>query len=301
MGAAGVESAPEVVRGLGDLLVSRGVLTPQALADTIRARRNDDVPLDRRLLSSGAVTRRELLSVLDGAWDASAVDLMTNPPDPELMKRIAHSLMLSERWVPHHLESDGSIVVASAEIPDAARAARIKELLGPIDDVPAVHFVVTTDWDITQALLGALPSELVAQAAEALSAARPDLSAERGWVPWQRNAVILAGIVLFLSLAVSLHATLLLLLTAVNAMFFVGVAFKVVVSVVGICKVGRIEHQKRTADRQPEARLPDEQLPMFTILVPVYHEAEVLTDVVEHLERARLPRRQAPSPRAPRA
>ncbi len=271
-------------RGLGDVLVTRGVLAPQALADAVRARHSDGIPLDRRLLASGAVTRRELLSALEGAWGAPAVDLMADPPDPRLVTSIPRDVMLRERWVPHHEDPGGTMVVATAEVPDTALTARVRgQLLAAGRVVRTIEFVATTDWDVSQALLGALPSDLVEQAAGALAAARPDLSADRGWVPWQRNSVVVAFVVLAIALLVSVPTTLLFLLIAVNVMFFVGVTFKIVTCTVGMRRVARIEREQARTDRERETRIPDAELPRYTILVPVYHEAEVLPHVVEHL------------------
>jgi cellulose synthase/poly-beta-1,6-N-acetylglucosamine synthase-like glycosyltransferase len=50
----------------------------------------------------------------------------------------------------------------------------------------------------------------------------------------------------------------------------------------------------RRADRQPRGapRLPDEELPRYTVLVPLYREANVLEPLVAHLSRLDYPRDQ---------
>ncbi len=232
MGREATEIESPAQRGLGDVLVACGILAPQALADSVRAQLKDHIPLDRRLLTAGVVTRRDLLEALDDVWGVPAIDLMVDPPDPELMRAIPRELLRAPAVGAHitssHLARSSwrrpKCPTAELEEPRSGNAGRLRS-----GDCRVDLHLITTGWDLTQALLGVLPSEMVEQAAEALASARPELSAELGWARWQRNAVAGRGArararapgVGFAHGAASCSSH-------VNVMFFVGVSFKIV-------------------------------------------------------------------------
>jgi membrane glycosyltransferase len=195
--------------------------------------------------------------------------------------------------VPHHLEAgtdpdDGPAraVVATAEEPTAELADHVRTVLG----VPELRFVATTDWDVDQAVLLGCQDELVEEAVYGLAATRPDLSASTGWSRWQWIATMLAIVALVAASVVRPSGTLTTALIAVNVLFFVGVAFKLVTCVVGIVHLARVERshdpRRRAAPVAPVPRTPEHELPVYTILVPAYHEANVVTKVIEHVRDA---------------
>jgi len=76
-------------------------------------------------------------------------------------------------------------------------------------------------------------------------------------------------------------------------MFFVGVVFKLAACSVGMVHLSRLrrQHDPRSG-AQPVAsvpRIPDDELPVFTILVPAYREANVVSKVIEHVRELDYP------------
>ena len=65
--------------------------------------------------------------------------------------------------------------------------------------------------------------------------------------------------------------------------FVLGVLFKLITSVAGI---GSTRRRSRQA---PAARVPDNELPLYTVLVPVYREANIVAGLIEHLRRLDYP------------
>lgn len=72
---------------------------------------------------------------------------------------------------------------------------------------------------------------------------------------------------------------------AVNVIFVVSVVFKLLVSLVGASR----ERQQVVTDAEVAA-LKDTDLPLFTILVPAYHEANVIGSLMSNLSRFNYPR-----------
>ena len=293
--STGVGTRPR--RRMGEILVDRGLLTPAVLEERLEEHRRAGAPLGRILMAHGDVTRLQLWDALAEGWQLDSIDLIADPPDPAVIASVDSSLLLDERWVPVRIErsEDGRTVavVAVCDEPDDRRGTDIAARLG----VDRVRFLATTDWDVEQAILAAFSHELVTRAAFELAEERPELSAADPIAAWQKVAgLALAGSIVVGAL-VDWRACLLAVLLVLNVMFAVGVGFKIVTCLIGMARLRRLDEavappavdpQRAGAPEPTTARrsgydLTDDELPVFTILVPAYREANVVAEVVEHV------------------
>ena len=277
---------------LGDALLAQRAITREGLDAALERHRREGVRLGDAALADGDLTRRDLYAALARTWNLPFVDLVAEPPDPAVIAAGDPDEMLREHWVPLHqraLAGPGGaqtteLVVATAEGPDPVLADRLRSRF----DVDAVRFVVTTDWDVDHAVLVGRQQTVVERAAEGLAETAPEISAKTGWARWQKTAAALVLALVVLAFIISARETLIVGLIAINVMFFVGVAFKILTSVVGMWHVHHVEHTGPEASRrgplQAVPRLPDADLPVYTILVPAYRESNVVTKVIEHID-----------------
>lgn len=283
-------------RRMGEVLVQRGLLSPELLERRLEEHRREGAPLGRILMAHGDITRLQLWDALAQGWQLDSIDLIAQPPEPSALDGLDSSLLLAQRWVPVRIERSGGRRVATVAVcdePDDRRRADVARRL----DVDVVHFVATTDWDVEQAILAAFSDELVTRAAYELAEQRPELSAADPVATWQKAAGLLVPVALLLGCVLDWRATLLFILLVLNLVFAVGVAFKLVTCVVGMAHLRRrparpdehpdggptdprAEQTGRTGDGSD---IPDHELPTYTILVPAYREANVVGDVVEHV------------------
>ena len=228
------------------------------------------------------MSRRDVFSALADTWGLPLVDLIEQPPDDDLVREIGAEALLREQWVPHHRTTD-TLWVATSERPSDALMQSIRVRF----DVGTVRFAATSDWDIDQAILLACKEELMDDAAYGLADRTPERSARSGWGKWQRIALIGSVGAFVIAATLDWRATVLLSLLVVNLLFLFGIAFKVLACLVGMRQLRRVE--KRNDPRhgaEPVGlvrRLPDNELPVYTILVPAYHEANVVAKVIEHV------------------
>jgi glycosyltransferase XagB len=286
-------TSPRSTRRVGEVLVDRGVITRAKLAETLQRQATEGGRLGRLLTADGEVARRDLYAALAEAWNLAFVDLISDPPDVQLLRQVGPDQMLAAHWVPHRMleEVTGdhnvrTLVVATAERPDgtldeAVRAAMVPPL-GPADHV---HYKATTDWDIDQAVLLGCQDEIVEEAADGLARSHPELSASTGWAPWQRRALWAALAVLLVAGVFAPTPTLIVSLLAINLLFIVGVSFKIAACIAGMFHVHSVERRGRPEPGTLTAvpRVADKDLPEYTILVPAYHEANVVSKVIEHV------------------
>ena len=248
--------------------------------------------IGRVLLNYGFCSRLELYRHWASCLNRPFVDLIANPPDFSLFRDLDPSVMLDERWVPWRI-SDGkygkTLVVASAN-PDIRLLDTAKEAFG----IGRVAYLVTTDWDILQAVSTGAGKTVAHIAGEELAVNRPHLSASRGpsWVQWlilAAAAVAMVGL-MYWNRFVGLDV----LLTILNIYFDASIATKLVFALTGSREV-RKEEEKRLrklieGDGIIRRRVADSDLPMYTVLVPCYREANVIPQVLSNIEKLDYPR-----------
>lgn len=266
---------------IGEVLVDAGVITPQQLDEALRQQRQAGGHLGVYLILMGACTRLELYQGLARQLGFPFANLRTDPPDAELMARLDAKEQAHRSWIPYRWD-DGRLVIALVEPPTREVIATAMRQFG----ADTIDIVITTDWDLDQAVTRFCRANLLFTAAEELAAISPDRSAKGKPVPWQRVAlyVVIAGLIAGLVLRPS--ATLIAMLAAINVFFAVAILFKVVTTAVGLVSLHdqRVKEERLAEvgiDLDPE--VADQDLPMYTILVPVFHEANVVELVMDHL------------------
>ncbi|NPA26973.1 MAG: glycosyltransferase [Chloroflexi bacterium] len=274
---------PKTSLRLGELLLQEGLIRPEDLDRALEMQRRTGSPLGQILIALGLVRRYDLYRLLARQWNLPFRDLLQDPPDPEVVRLGSPEQMLREGYLP--LEREGNVWhIATARRPTPEREARIREQLGiPPDDV--VQFYVTTDWDIEQVIRDVFREEVIHSTVLGLYYRRPHESAYTVLTRGQFAVLALGLLSLILALWWAPYPTLLLLNACINIGFLAGIAFKFVVSL-----VGATAEQWEPITQEDLAALRDEDLPRYTILVPVYREANVIRPLLESLSKLDYPR-----------
>jgi cellulose synthase/poly-beta-1,6-N-acetylglucosamine synthase-like glycosyltransferase len=216
----------------------------------------------------------------------SLVDLLIEPPDASLFDGLSHHQLVQEQWVPWRLrtEGDGRTELSVASVsPLAPKALRSIAAARGVDE--AVN-LITTDWDIEQVVLDRYRDLILADAIDQLAEHERELSAQRPWRTRQTLGFVIAGLVIAAALVIDLRTTALVLLTATNLVFLAAAGFKVVAALAGR------GHRTEPAAAAPDAAatIPDEDLPLYTILVPAYREAGITQQLIDNLGGIDYPR-----------
>jgi glycosyltransferase XagB len=283
---------------MGEVLVDRGIITQGLLEERLVEHQYAGSPLGRILMVHGDLTRPQLWDALAETWGIGTIDLMADRPDPVVLDAVDPTVMIEQRWVPVRVDAGTAVVAVCDEPDDALGVAVLAELRSGGLEVDDVRFLATTDWDVEQAVLSGRGETLVTRAAFALAETRPDLSAADPVVLWQKVAGLVVPALLVVGTVVDWRLTLLVVLLGLNAAFTIGVAFKIVTCVWGMVTHRDVHHRPvdpgsavdqggdvddEGRSRTPGWDIPDHELPVYTILVPAYREANVVTEVVEHV------------------
>jgi cellulose synthase/poly-beta-1,6-N-acetylglucosamine synthase-like glycosyltransferase len=259
-------------RALGDLLVARRVLNLPQLDEAVALAERWHVRLGDAILSRNWVDPAVYYQAVAFQYELPFVDLIRDVPDPSLLsvdEADSYARKLTIPWK----RSAGQIVIATAEPgPETLLFARKRWGTG-------VSFVVASKFDIVWAVQAAFADALSHRAVHELSELNPELSAKQVFTPGQ----IIFGYALLTVLLVGLALSPIAALIALNVMmsvFYLGnFIFKGLLVFVG---------GARSAERDDviaiEARaLSDDELPVFTVLVPMYKEPAMLPMLAQAL------------------
>ena len=271
MAQVGVPSVQSVA--FAELLLQSGLISEDDLALARAAKARTGSHIDEILVSQGMVTPDALRSVMARAWGLPVLDLVSTKHDSALMHRWSGQMMVTENWMPLRRLDDGTILVATSRIPDAERRAHIELALG----LP-VTFGVATSWDIRNLALHVFRAEIADEAANELFRQNPSLSARVVVSAGQRNGFIALLAVTLIALMLWPSGVIITLLTVMSLVFLAGTVFKYLVAMRG-AKYDVVE--RVTAEQV--AALTDSELPIYTVLVPVFREANIVGQLVANL------------------
>jgi cellulose synthase/poly-beta-1,6-N-acetylglucosamine synthase-like glycosyltransferase len=256
-----------------ELLVHSGLISEQDLELARAAKARTGSHIDEILVSQGIVSPQALRSVMAHAWGLPVLDLHTVPHDSVFMHRWSGQLMVAENWMPLRREPDGSVLVATARIPDAERREHIQRTVGE-----PVRFGVATSWDIRNLVLRVFHAEIADEAANELFRQNPELSARVVFSRGQKVGFIALVVIGLVCLVFWPAIVVITAIAAISVIFFAGTLFKFLIAMRG-AKFDVVER----VTQQLVDDLRDSDLPIYTVLVPVFREANIVGQLVGNL------------------
>jgi cellulose synthase/poly-beta-1,6-N-acetylglucosamine synthase-like glycosyltransferase len=263
-------------RALGDILVARRVLTLGQLDEAVALAEAWHVSLGNAILSRNWAEPAVYYQAVAYHYELPLVNLISDPPDLDLLLEGEADIYARKLAIPWK-SSDGQLLIATAEPgPDIVLYAR--ERWGT-----HVAFVVATKFDIIWAVQAAFDDALSARAIYELAELSPELSAQRVFTPGQLIfGYALFSLILF-GLAQSPVTTLIALNIAMSVFYLGNFAFKGLLVLFGGMRVG-----DETIAIEARA-LRDDELPVFTVLVPMYKEPAMLPMLAQALRNLDYP------------
>jgi cellulose synthase/poly-beta-1,6-N-acetylglucosamine synthase-like glycosyltransferase len=265
-------------RALGDLLVGRRVITLPQLDEAVALAETWDVRLGDALLSRHWMDPRRYYETYARHFDLAFVDLVAEPPDPGLMSPDDADACARRLTLPWRMR-DGGIAIATAE-PGPETVLFARERWGS-----AIEFVVASKFDIIYAIQTACADSLSDAAVFELADRDPAMSARQVASPLQ--VVLGYGLLtaLLVGAAFAPIMTLIVLNAFVSLFYFGGFVFKGVLMSIGGAR--STEADQRIAIEARALRV--EELPVFTVLVPMFREAQMLPGLAQALRNLDYP------------
>ena len=250
------------------------------------------------LLTWAKVNRLQLWDAQCELWRIPWVDVRVNKPDPHLASAAGLETCLANGWVPHHINGD-ALVVATSVPPTAEGAARaLTAVAAVIEGAVRVEWIGCSDLDIDHMLLTACRDDVIWDAAQRLAEEHPHETAATGPAPWNYPVLIGTLIIFVVAMVLRPIGTLAVFAVGLSVAFVVGTGFKAVAAYAGgralrKQEIATLESLLAEADELPgrhrlrhaaPRRVPDAELPVYTILVPAYREEAVIAKLIENLQ-----------------
>ncbi len=265
-------------RGLGALLVARNILTLPQLDEAVELAETWSVRLSDAILSRNWIRPEVLYRGMADHFDLPFVDLVRAPPDRSLLRAADAESCARQLTVPW-IRRDDNIVIATAEPgPDTLLFARRRW-------GAAIEFAIASKFDIVWTVQSAFAEALSHRAVFELAEQDPAMSAREVFTPTQA----IVGYALLCGLLAGLAwvpVPTLVFLNLLMSVFYLGnFLFKGLLVSVGGGRSTDNDHAVEIAARQ----LRDEDLPVITVLVPMFREPEMLPGLADALRKLDYP------------
>lgn len=264
-----------------DILVREGRLTREALERGQDCARRWGTTLGDALTASGEISIRDWARSMASAVGLPCADLLAEPPDASLLNPAHRSDYIALGILPWHRNEKGELLLATSR-PDAPEVAGWIQRHFPEE---VVRLVPTTKFDILWSVQRTFDALNDLEAREALAELVPDHSAKTTFTKGQVITGAAATTVVFLALVLVPAQAFVAVSLVTSILYIASFAFRFLLTWVGADR--RVDV---VVTRSEVAALRDEDLPVYTILVPMYREKAVLPILVESIRRLDYPR-----------
>ncbi len=265
------------------------------------------VPASVVLLTRSLVNRPVLWKAKCEVWGISWADVRKHSASEPLVQAVGVEACVAAGVVPY-ASTGHSLTLATSVAPSDETAERFFAVLvaaGVIHVDATVRWAGCSDLDIDYVLLKACRADVVWDAAARLTEEHPDQTAATGPAWWNYPVLAILMVIALIALVLRPMETVAVLATMFSLVFMLGSGFKAVAAVAGARAVRRQEIRKllsllrfedsggqsQTAQRSDIAvRIPDDELPVYTVLVPAYREEAIIAKLIANLEALDYPR-----------
>jgi cellulose synthase/poly-beta-1,6-N-acetylglucosamine synthase-like glycosyltransferase len=262
---------------VGNRLVEQGHLALVDLSTAIQYSVEWGHDLSHVLIAQGYVRRMQYYQALASVYDLPFVNLREDPSDPELVDqhdRIDYTARNLTPW----RRQDGKVLIATTHI-SGDHHEWANERFGQ-----AYGFVITSPYDIlwqTQAMFRERDSHT---AREGLYEWKPEHSAKYTVTKSQKTTILVCLALVVLALVAAPIPTAVVLMSAATALYTTTFLFKFILTWVGASR-----RADMVISDEAVASLVDRDLPVYTVLVPMYREAKVLPLLAKALKKLDYP------------
>jgi cellulose synthase/poly-beta-1,6-N-acetylglucosamine synthase-like glycosyltransferase len=264
---------------LGQLLVADGLLTAEQLDDVLRHQETSGGRLGDILSHARIVREHDVSRVLARQQGLAFVDLTAVEIDPEVVQLLPQRVALAHRIVAFQRRQDATVV--------ALVDPRDEEVLGLVHQYLGsdVELVLATDTQISLVLQEAYAADHIAVACERLVAGAPENSAFIVFSRGQKRFAAVMTLLVLAGFALAPIGTFVVLNLLACAFYgaFSGYKFWLAYE--------SLDHDEEAhISAEALAAMDDRELPIFTILMPMYREAAIVPKLVRSIERLDYPR-----------
>ncbi|AWZ03184.1 beta-monoglucosyldiacylglycerol synthase [Rhodobiaceae bacterium] len=258
---------------LGTLLLEQDAVSPVELAQARDRQEQSGVRLGEELIGHGDARAFDVYRALAEQRGIRFINLLLSPPDKQLLVTEDITFYLQHQCLPW--KTDG--------ITPTYVAVDLEKAAAALEEKTAAPFLLlqTAPLDILQTIRSTFGGALTQRAQLALLADQPDASA-RQLLSKRAKTVCLFGLCMLLACTYLFPSWVLLTLNVVTIAAFISLASLRLLS----ANIGR---QFVPEDATTVERISDRDLPLYTIMVPLLQEADVLPILMDAIQKLDYP------------
>ncbi|GEM_PF-33874 len=266
-------------RTLGDLLVETDYIGRRQLQEGLELHRNTGVRLGKALMSLGHVTQDQLVTCLSEQMNLPYFTLSGVEISDEIARIIPENLCRQKGVLPLS-RRNGVLTLAMTDPLDTDAVKDVEQLTQC-----HVEPVITTDDELEHALEGLYRDEYLWTSANDLVYRYPDESASR--VLTRRQKVFFIGVA-----AVSLLLLIIVPIAFITFMVSASTLFYLCFSTYKFYLIYKALSHKLEVDVALDeiGEMDERDLPIYTVLIPLYRESEVLPTLVRAIDAMDYPK-----------
>lgn len=270
------DAAPSLVLQqpqVGGLLLDRGAISATQLTHAIERQRQSGVRVGEELIGHGDARAFDVYRALAEHRGVRFINLLISPPDRQLLDADDIAFYLKHQCLPW--KTDGTTPTYVAVDFDNASSALAEKTAQPF------LLLQTGPLDILRTVQSVFGNELTRRAQLSLREDQPGASAQQ-LLSTKAKAICLFGFCVFLIAAIIFPTRVFLTLNLIAIIAFISLAALRLLSV-------KIGGQLVAWNRMGLGQTSDRDLPVYTIMVPLLQEADVLPILMDAIQKLDYP------------
>src|SRR6056297_1596856 len=264
---------------IGQICIQEGLISQQQLNEVLAIQQKQGGRIGWILSSMGLIKRIDLFRVLSRHYGLKFATPEYNhikeQIDKSLVDKIAREEVLHWQAVPYQITKDNHLIILNA-YPGNAKAIEFYKRYFSVERV--IEWVIT-DLDLVALVQSVYAQKLADDSIFGLFYREPDESAYRVFsgpqVAFFAFLTIVAGLFFFYH---PLKTTGMLIFIA-QLIYLIMIGFKFILTING--SIDEIIYEERVEELQG---IPDSQLPVYTVLVPVFKEPDVIKTLIKAIK-----------------
>jgi cellulose synthase/poly-beta-1,6-N-acetylglucosamine synthase-like glycosyltransferase len=262
---------------LGKQLMQSGAITRAQWQEILEIYRRTGSPIGQILTRLDYIKPQKLMHLLVELTGCPSYSNLIGTPlwsmDETLVHRFDPKLMTHRLFIPLQQLDEHTLLVMVQDPLDMRVDSHIHKQFPGVE----ITKVLGTESDITYLLDRVFRQLFSWQAVYRLAARSPRESAAQVFTPTQIVCLYILTVLFLWGLLNHTAFTLALAMSIVNLFYIAAIGFKMLLSLVGAVD------RKHYVEPAELASLKDEELPVYTILVPVYNEPEIVSMLIKGL------------------
>lgn len=251
---------------LGESLIQGSHITTEQLEEALSIQKISGARLGEILISLGHIHYLTLYQTIAELLDIPFINLREQPCDAELLETDIAQSFIDLRVLPWRKEQ-GKLLVAITE-PESALQAKIESTFGD-----KVGFLLATPQDIHEQIALYANEQLNHDSVEKLWRNTPERSAKRLFLLRRKSSLLMPFIGALIFISILFEPTTLILLALINLVYLAAMLFKFQIFWGGYFY----------ADKPNlELTIPDAQLPIYTLFIPLFREPKKTIENLIH-------------------